>query len=375
MTKLTIGRHLTSALKDRKVDVNEARRIVAEAKKGGVSAEEKAEVQRTLNQWADRFTPRAEAEVRKLAGKNAAGTVRAQLRDAAKDGQVNLQDMAKIRKTLVQDGFTGAERRELDRGVAGMKDKFTDSAYGSYEQLRVSKGDFVSNPFNQKFPGRVGDAGNRLRNNDTGKQLFPIKSGTHLFDGAGGDRGRVAAGSVKINFGQRKDINGEPHVYAFATTVKDGKVGANGKDAMGASGWIKESALKDGPLKQMPTVDAPRPLKGDLPGEYKITGGSANRFGDLKVVPNSKARNERASDYLLRPGNVTNLLYNLPGQGGVSTDTLPKGAPFVRAAGVEPVKIPLYRKGDDKVADHMTFVYGRSGDRYGWIAQDALKKA
>jgi hypothetical protein len=75
----------------------------------------------------------------------------------------------------------------------------------------------------------------------------------------------------------------------------------------------------------------------------------------------------------LREGNVVNLLYNLPGEGGVSTDTLPAGTHFHRSLGVASIDIPLYQPGKSKVVKTMKFVYGHVGTRWGWMAHDALQ--
>jgi hypothetical protein len=206
---------------------------------------------------------------------------------------------------------------------------------------------------------------------------FPIEKGTRMVDGRGNDRGEVKAGSVKLNYGQQKQINGEDYVYAFAT-----KAEKNGL-TRSVSGWILKSSLK-GDLEtriNMPTVNAPRPSGDQGPHrEFAITGGDRKAFGDLKVVPNSTKKNERASDYLSRGGG-TNLLYNLPGKGGVSTDTLPRGATFHRSNSVRARAVNLYKPGSSEpVQKKMLFVYGFVKDpttnerRYGWIAAKALGK-
>ena len=87
---------------------------------------------------------------------------------------------------------------------------------------------------------------------------------------------------------------------------------------------------------------------------------------------NPKEAHQAASDYLVRPGGVVNLCYNLPGTGGASDDTFPLGAIFRRSRGVTHVDVPLYHPGGPVRVGHLTFVYGHVGARYGWIARDAV---
>lgn len=183
-----------------------------------------------------------------------------------------------------------------------------------------------------------------------------------MVDGAGNLRGYVASTKVKINFGGRKSIGPTTYVYAFATKLDLGYY---------ASSWIPESALDHGPIG-MPSLNGKVPSGGDYQAVWTVTGGDPNLYGDLKVVKGSKSNNEAASDYLLRTGNVINLLYNLPGMGGVSIDTFPQGVKFLRSKGVPELGIALYPKGSKQKVGVMKFIYGHIGERYGWIARDAL---
>lgn len=241
-----------------------------------------------------------------------------------------------------------------------------------------------------------------VRGPDIGEEIsFPAKRGIRMVDGNGEFRGTLAADAVKINYGQRKTITytyadghqrTETYVYAFAT-----KINAPGHDhPMGASGWIPLSGLKDSTAKRHYAADlrdvvAHGPRGGDAPQRYVVTGGSdkLDLYGDLKVNPGndgsgvSRKENLKATDYLRRPGDVVNLLYSLPGHGGAANDTFKSGAEFVPAAGVPRVRIPLYlpknptaqERSDwrnNDIPHYMEFVYGRVGERYGWIAADAL---
>jgi hypothetical protein len=180
---------------------------------------------------------------------------------------------------------------------------------------------------------------------------------------------------VKINYGHQKVMRGRDgkrhrYYYAFGTRLRNGRP---------ASGWIRRSALRDKP--RMATLRAPRAPAGRVT-PYRITGGNPRRYGDLKVhrrVPRNK--NLRASDYLRRSGGYVNQTYNLPGRGGVSTDTFRTGTPFYRTHSVRSRLVPLYRPNGRQVVRRRRFVYGyvktpRSPDkrRYGWIAYDALRR-
>jgi len=171
----------------------------------------------------------------------------------------------------------------------------------------------------------------------------------------------VSSRSILINFGQRKTLRGAAHVYAFAVALTSGQH---------VSGWVPQSAV-DPDIARMPTANAPNPNDGEYESDFVLTGGNLADYGSLKVIPGFTDTNGAASDYLVRPGNVLNMLYNLPCMGGVSNDTLPLGARFRRAR-VEAHAIPLYRPGGQQVVDWLVFVYGQVNGRYGWIARDAL---
>jgi hypothetical protein len=226
------------------------------------------------------------------------------------------------------------------------------------DAIRSCKG-----PFDCKLPNHNAASTNRATDPANGTARWPILPGTVLYDGFGHPRAAVAENAVYLNYGQRKQIQGTTYVYAFATLLANG---------MHASGWIPEAKVVDDVARLMPTVSARDPGSGDYSTTFLVTGGNPAAYGDLKVDPRFNGPNDAAADYLVREGNVVNLLYNLPGVGGVSTDTFPIGAPFHRSRGVEAVAIPLYRPGGSSVVAHMTFVYGHVGSRHGWIAHAAL---
>lgn len=205
--------------------------------------------------------------------------------------------------------------------------------------------------------------GHRVRNPATGTNEWPLAGGTALLDGAGRRRGTVADRAVLVNYGQRKRIAGAAHVYVWNATLAEG-----GR----ASGWIREGALRDGPVR-MPTLALPDPGQGDYPTARLVTGGDPAAYGDLTHTAGHEGDGSKAAHYLLRAGGVVNLFYNVGQMGGISTDTYPTGVVFRRARGVGQIEIPLYRPGSHTVARRMPFVYGHIDGRYGWMAVDAMR--
>jgi hypothetical protein len=219
-------------------------------------------------------------------------------------------------------------------------------------------------PFNCKLPNPDGNGTNRATNHHDGTLNFPIVSNVHLRDGAGNVRGVVARRSVQVNYGQRKILAGSRHVYAFSTHLTSG---------LSASGWVREGALAQGNITYMPTVRGRDPGQGDYATTFTIVNGPLDTYRGLKVGQNiAPDGGVNATDYLGRTGGVVNLLYNLPGYGGVSTDSFPLGTQFHRSHGVSEVAIPLYHPESSVRVGHLNFVYGHVGGRYGWIARDAL---
>jgi hypothetical protein len=216
--------------------------------------------------------------------------------------------------------------------------------------------------YNCKLPAEPKDR-NRIFNYATNSYDWPIAKGTPMLDGLGNGRGNVNESSVRVNFGGRRHFSGVSHVYAFAVKL-DTKITA--------SGWVKESALKHAPITRMPTVALKDPGEGDYQTIWTVTGGNNAAYEGLKVVKDWSDGGCNATDYLVRPGGFFNLLYNLPGSGGVATDTFPINLPFRRSKGVPELDINLYEPGGTKVVDKMAFIYGHVGDRYGWVARAAI---
>jgi hypothetical protein len=240
---------------------------------------------------------------------------------------------------------------------------------------------------------------------------FPLKPGSHsLFDGRGIVRGALAADSVRLNHGQRKQINGKTCYYAFSTSIT---LEGSGRKS-GASGWILASAIQEGSDPQYsPEVVAkmqPSPTVNDSFTPFEVTGGdpraitgrdpdgkplyrfgytdSSGKFIEYKVLPGvplAGRESIRATDYLKRNDNVINLGFNVS---GVSNDTYRVSSAqrpllFHRSSDKDATAVIDLFYPTDPTHDgltpigKMTFVYGYIDEspnkRWGWIPLDALK--
>ncbi|MGI9036256.1 MAG: hypothetical protein ACR2GD_09490 [Pyrinomonadaceae bacterium] len=235
--------------------------------------------------------------------------------------------------------------------------------------------------------------------------MFPLKTGEiGLYDGTGIERGKLAAKSIKLNYGLQKDIGGETYYYAFATKMK-----LKNGETVGASGWIKALAIAAGNdpqfdqkfvgKMQMPTA------ANDIFTAYQITGGEpqaktsagnyqfgyADKNGNyiaykvLLKIPLGGKQSIAVTDYLKRGDDVINLGFN---PAGVSNDTFRiSGANhpliFYRSAEKDAtVQIDMFYAKDEthsgeEIAGKMIFVYGyvavQNGKRWGWIPLAALR--
>ncbi len=240
---------------------------------------------------------------------------------------------------------------------------------------------------------------------------FPVKTGEHqLYDGTGISRGKLVASSVKLNYGQEKKINKENYYYAFST-----KIIVNGsKEVIGASGWIKATAIQAGnepqydrkftEKMQMPTAvndtftdyaitggDPHETIGKDDNGKIKYKFGYADKKGKfvaykvLPKIPLDGNQSVASTDYLKRGDAVINLGFNVA---GVSNDTfridgVNRPLIFHRSAEKDSTAlIDLFCPKDtehtgEEIVGKMVFVYGyidtQSGKRWGWIPLDALK--
>lgn len=233
-------------------------------------------------------------------------------------------------------------------------------------------------PFNCKLPNpnpckaSGGGGSNRLAHPDNPKDCsFKVAPGTVMHDGFGTVRGTLISTQVKINYGQRKVLpNGESAVYVWDAVTDQGH----------QSGWIYESSFTES-LAFMPTVAAEDPGQGDYPRTFIITGGSESTiayYDQMVLCADVRPCGPAPNHYMLRPGGVMNIIWSLPGVGGVSNDTyLVTGAAvhFKRARGVPLLSVPYYDKDSpagSSAVGQMQFMYGHVGDRYGWVAVEAL---
>lgn len=227
----------------------------------------------------------------------------------------------------------------------------------------------LPNPYPCKDPADPG--ANRLAHKyDSEDCTFNIAANTVLYDGFGNARGTITDASIRINYGQRKKLpNGTVVVYAWAVRTESGA----------ASGWVRESDVTES-LAHMETVNAQNPGNGDYVALWRLTGGTKpeNRFYEDMVLHNThRPCNHLPNHYMLRRGGVVNLLYNLPGMGGVSDDTytVETGDVFRRSKDVALREIAFYHKDSPLNSEpfgYMKFQYGHVNGRYGWIARDAV---
>jgi len=202
-------------------------------------------------------------------------------------------------------------------------------------------------------------------------QYWEVAPETTLKDGTGQICGTLAGENptVRINFGQRKDIGGQPHVYAWSTSLV-------GHDRA-VSGWVPLNAVHGDDVRNMVKRDLPDPGHGDYVAIWKVTGGHPGRYSDYRLPGNEEGRGQ-ADHYLRRDGcgaGVVNLLWSLPGSNpatcGMAADSFPVGSTFRRSRGVSEATVPFYK--DHTHAKSLHFIYGHIGDRYGWIAREALE--
>ena len=242
-----------------------------------------------------------------------------------------------------------------------------DEEIGEANESELKAGCVKSN-FNCTLPDHAYDNVDRNRFfTQTGNIKWSVAPNTVAVDGRGEPLGKVVS-QIEINYGQRKTINGVPHVYGFRMTLAGG---------VPASAFVPESAVK-GDTKRMPTVVHGNPGRGDG-AKYRITGGNPAKFKDkqgrdLKISKNGTG-NLEANDYLVRPQGSVHMLYSVPGFqiGGLATDTIraDRNVEFVRTRDVGSITVPTYSVSGVPGPD-MKFVYGRVGQRWGWIALDAL---
>lgn len=240
------------------------------------------------------------------------------------------------------------------------------------------------NPYNCTVPNfeKVANKDTNRKYNDFDKTYYwELENKPELKDGVGTVRGHVK-GDARINFGQRKKIGGVSHVYAWAISLVEGG---------SASGWIREDSVhRVATIGKMPTATPGKPDGGFYETDWIVTGGDIDakgelvlnaKYGNRKVNPNVKD-GEAASDYLVRQWVPTtkvgyvNHLYNLPGTGGMTTDTLPLCVHFKRFKAVKEIELELYFYDSASQSDlKLHFDYGEINGRRGWMTKEMLTPA
>jgi hypothetical protein len=280
-----------------------------------------------------------------------------------------------------------------------------------FGKIKVRPGD------NSPVPGSGGGGTNRLghyvssinpngskgiqQNSDGTPKVetgFDITPDTPLYGGDFNERGRIVGGRVSINYGHKRMKEGVDYIYAFAACIAvppDVLAGIPPKDRLGcppgsyrASGWIPIDAVT-GEYKSVVEQMREVPIEEPAPayrGGNNYEGCVINRrisTSQLKVKHcTPRTAREQKTDYLVRPGDVVNLLQSTPQRGGVARDTFPVGTVFWRLKEdkiPKPIEVPLYRPCGSTPVGYMKFVYGFVGDpndpgnrRYGWIAAEVL---
>lgn len=279
------------------------------------------------------------------------------------------------------------------------------AAYNAYRTQEVG-GDppepaNFHNAYNARLPNPVG--GNRARRTTGGAcegdlarhnaacTRWPITGNPPLRNGFGDERGVITDTYALINYGVRRTLGGVSHVYVFAAHTRN----AAGETGL-VSGWMPESAITDRSVTSIPTVTARDP--GGTFTPYTLVGaavdtsyfvhtpGLARDLADRKLRLAYTSGGSNASDYYVRrtwasePAQV-NVLFGLPGNGGVSSDTVPASTTerpvhFFAANGVPRVSSYLYQACSENSDARLEFVYGYvdtpDGRRFGWVASANL---
>jgi hypothetical protein len=235
---------------------------------------------------------------------------------------------------------------------------------------------------------------------------WEVTPGSQIYDGQGNARGTfknaclpfaTATGGelrkdtsrvcVQINFGQMKNmkVQGDTaeHTYVYAFAVDVAGPGA-------ASGWIRLSTVVDKTELAKMGSHAARRANTFAPTKYVLKsaedwGQTAASFSQDKLPTWSRSGVGKSSDsvkpmaghYLLRNGNVINLIYSTPGAGGASTDTFLVGHEQLAFRRVKSThaRPTLVRIGVENPSHKsMVFAYGSIEGRFGWMALSSIKK-
>jgi hypothetical protein len=192
---------------------------------------------------------------------------------------------------------------------------------------------------------------------------------------------------VRVNWGQMRDIllPGKTTPERFVYVLSGAAAGVP------ASGWVPFAAVVEKAALAKMGAHTPRHVRSFASTSYVVKSAL-----DWKQDPKTFVADNlpswalagvgaatahvkpQAGDYLLRNGNVINLIYSTPGVGGASTDTFlveHEKLAFRRVTSTSSrptlVRIPV----DDAKKKSMVFAYGSIAGRFGWIALDAIKSA
>ena len=230
--------------------------------------------------------------------------------------------------------------------------------------------------------------------------------GFQLYDGQGNARGNYkrpcstftnATGAaltkdttkvcVRVNWGQMRDIllPGKTTPERFVYVLSGAAAGVP------ASGWVPFAAIVEKAELAKMGAHTPRHVKTFASTSYVVKSAI-----DWKQDPKTFVADNlpswalagvgaatahvkpQAGDYLLRNGNVINLIYSTPGVGGASTDTFlvdheKLGFRRVTSTASHPTLVRI--RVDDAKKKSMVFAFGSIAGRFGWIALDAIKSA
>jgi hypothetical protein len=284
----------------------------------------------------------------------------------------------------------------------------TGSCVGSHYDCRMP----TTDPDFRRYPNALDPADGR----------WPVAPNIPIVDGRANPIGTIAATSTKINFGQRKTLNGKQYVYAFAvdtspTTKRSGWipagcVGWDGKTTPSAS-CVSASGKTP---SDFPVVEGRKPQSsGTVTAMFATRDEILATFPQfagldplqIKITCNTKPDLDASiADYLPRLSDdgtfyTINLTANVPGlhpaTGGIAADTFRvahlENGQFVSdkitfhiLTNVQSLRVYLFAPGSTVGAPnegaHAQFRYGYvtypRGDgswarRYGWVPTLALR--
>jgi hypothetical protein len=117
--------------------------------------------------------------------------------------------------------------------------------------------------------------------------------------------------------------------------------------------------------------------------KHVVAHGSPKSYADLRTAANQTGDANMPEHYFARPGNVVNLLSNVPGSGhdkfGVALDVVVEGTQFFETVPPLTDHVQLFKKASMTLTDQViTFVYGKTekngqAPSFGWINKDCLK--